>query len=120
MLMLRTWAKREKAYTGKKDPPKKKKKSNHYHKGLYQELLYLPHPICQKSARVYSTLCSRQTSDQRILMDLPPPPKHRTVNSRVQIQEKVATERGDGGKNAMNGFLISLLPRDGWRVPIRI
>lgn len=32
------------------------KKSNHYYKGLYQELLYFPHPICWKSTRASSTV----------------------------------------------------------------
>lgn len=30
------------------------KKSNYYYKGLYQELLYFPHPICWKSIRASS------------------------------------------------------------------
>lgn len=44
---------------------KKKKKSNHYYKGLYQELL-LPHPVCWKSQE-HIALYSCQMSDQSIL-----------------------------------------------------
>lgn len=43
----------------------KKKKSNHYYKGLYQELL-LPHPVCWKSQE-HIALYSCQMSDQSIL-----------------------------------------------------
>lgn len=39
------------------------KKSNHYYKGLYQELI-LPHPVCWKSQE-HLALC--QMSDQSIL-----------------------------------------------------
>lgn len=41
------------------------KKSNHYYKGLYQELL-LPHPVCWKSQE-HLALYSCQMSDQSIL-----------------------------------------------------
>lgn len=56
----------KKAYNGKKKSLKIKK-SYHYYKGLYQELLYFPRPICWKLTRACSTLCSCQTSDQSIL-----------------------------------------------------
>lgn len=62
----KTGQKGKKAYTGKKDSLEIKK-SNHYYKGLYQELLYFPHPICWKSTGASSTLCSCQMSHQSIL-----------------------------------------------------
>lgn len=49
-----TGQKGKKAYIGRKDSLKIKK-SNHYYKGLYQELLYFPHPICWTSTRASST-----------------------------------------------------------------
>lgn len=58
---------------------KKKKKSNHYYKGLYQELL-LPHPVCWKSQE-HIALYSCQMSDQSIL-----------TQSRKEIKE--GGERG--------------------------
>lgn len=64
--MIRNWAKRKKAYMGGDSLEiKKKKKSNHYYKGLYQELL-LPHPVCWKSQE-HIALYSCQMSDQSIL-----------------------------------------------------
>lgn len=128
-----TGQKGKKAYIGRKDSVKIKK-SYHYYKGLYQELLYFPHPICWKSTRASSTLYSCQISDQSILnqsktkeketnkKEIPNPPQ--TIEQQLQSsnskEEKVAIERGDGGDNPMNGFLISLLPGDGWRILIKI
>lgn len=61
--MIRNWAKRKKAYMG--GDSLEIKKSNHYYKGLYQELL-LPHPVCWKSQE-HLALYSCQMSDQSIL-----------------------------------------------------
>lgn len=60
--MIRNRAKRKKAYIGGKKDPLEIKKSNHYYKGLYQELL-LPHPVCWKSQE-HLALYSCQISDQ--------------------------------------------------------
>lgn len=84
-------------------------------KGLYQKLLYFPHHICRKSTRASGTLCSCQTLDQIVVMQATPTTTTKLLdsNSRVQIQKrKVTTERGDGGKNPMNGFLLSPLLGD--------
>lgn len=59
--------KKEKSiHGGREEILSKNKKSNHYYKGLYQELL-LPHPICWKSQE-HLALYSCQMSDQSILM----------------------------------------------------
>lgn len=50
-----TGQKGKKHTLGKKDSLEIKK-SNHYYKGLNQELLYFPHPICWKSTRASSTV----------------------------------------------------------------
>ena len=65
--MLRIMGKKEKAYIGK-EASLEIKKSNHYYKGIYQDLLYFPHPVCWKSTRASSTVCPCQKSDQSILM----------------------------------------------------
>lgn len=81
------------------------KKSNHYYKGLYQELL-LPHPVCWKSQE-HLALYSCQMSDQSILTQSqkgekkkegekrkqrkPPTPLNGRTVTRVQIQK----ERGN-------------------------
>lgn len=53
---MRKLGKKEKSIHWEKKGSLEIKKSNHYYKGLYQELLYFPHPICWKSTRASSTV----------------------------------------------------------------
>lgn len=52
MLILRTWAKRKKAYTGKKDPPKKKKNPTITIKDFTKNCYIFPIPFARSQQEV--------------------------------------------------------------------
>ena len=64
--MIRKLGKKEKTYIEKDSF--EIKISNHCYKGIYQKLLYFLHPICWRSRRPSSTLCSCQKPDQSFIL----------------------------------------------------